>query len=490
MSRTTVSTQSKWRVGLGPLPHGRGSVKATANPQLCCFRGTACLAVSITLFCVTGAAAMEPTSAPTPDWPQWRGPTFNGVAPDANPPLEWNENKNIKWKVEIPGHGHSTPIVWEDRVYIQSAIPTGKTLEGAKGEEEEANEDDGDGGRRRGPRGTTPEEVLRYVLMALDRNTGKTVWQRTLRETLPHEGYHTDGSPAPASPLTDGKHIYAYFGSQGLYCLSMEGELVWQKDLGDMQTRNGFGEGSTPALAGDTLLVTWDHEGDSFIVALDAKTGEERWRKSRDEVTTWATPLVITHDSVTQAIVPGTNRVRSYETKTGKVVWECGGLGLNCIPTPVADDEMVYVMSGFRQPALLAIRLDKAKGDITDSDAVVWRMSGDTPYVPSPLLYDGRLYLYDRNSAILACYDAKSGKPHYTRKRIEDITGVYASPVGAGGRVYLFGRNGTAVVIKHGTSYEVLASNQLDESFSASPAIVGGEIFARGEKHLYCIASE
>jgi len=440
-------------------------------------------------------------------WGQWRGPVAAGVAPAGKPPIEWSEDTNIRWKVPIPGQGLSTPIVWNEQVFVQTAIPVNSQKEGAsdgsdasKKSGDDRGEDrprgDGRGGQGggsgpgRGMRPTAPTEPYKFTVMALDRRTGKTVWERSLREEVPHEGSHGDGSLASASPVTDGQHLFAYFGSRGLYCLTLSGKVVWEKDLGDMQTRNGFGEGSSPALFGDTLVVNWDHEGDSFIVALDKATGRENWRRDRDEVTSWSTPLVIEDAGRAQVVVSATKRVRSYDLATGDVVWECAGLGVNCAPTPVAGDGLLFAMSGYRDPALLAVRYAGAKDDLTGSPAVVWSTDKGTSYVPSPLLYGDTIYFVQKNTGILSCLDAKTGRPHYDQQRLEGITGVYASPVGAGEHVYVVGRGGKTVVLKHGPSFEIVAVNQLEDSFTASPAVAGNELFLRGMKHLYCIATE
>jgi len=449
-------------------------------------------------FAGSAAAYADDAVAGKRFWGQWRGPAANGVAPDAHPPVEWSEQKNIRWKIELPGHGHSTPIVWGDRVYVQAAV----VANGEKPQVDAAKENERDGGsaggqapggdrpgRGRG-RKPPPTDRHRFVLIALDRATGKTVWQKTLREEVPHEGSHEDGSLAPASPLTDGEHIIPFFGSRGLYCLTMTGDLVWEKDLGDMQTRNAFGEGSSPALHSDTLVVNWDHEADSFIVALDKATGSERWRRTRDEPTSWSTPLIVEDGKRMQVIVSAAKRVRSYDLGSGDLIWECSGLGANCAPTPVADDELVYTMSGFRDEALLAIRYKSAAGDVSGTDAVAWKLSKGTPYVPSPLLYGGALYFLQKNTGILSCYEAKTGKAHYTQQRLDRIEGVYASPVGAADRVYIAGRNGATCVLKPGKEFEVLAVNKLDDEFSASPSIAGNELFLRGRKNLYCIAAQ
>lgn len=469
------------------------------------------------------AATTPEKTGPADAWHQWRGPTMNGVAPEANPPVEWSEDKNIKWKVEIPGHGHSTPIVVKDLVILQTAIPVhpaqpaadagGESKSDAPSRDPQPEERSGRGDNRRnddsraagtggqagtggpergrggrGMRSEAPAEPYKFTVMALDRRTGKPAWERTVRELVPHEGNHADGSLAPASPVTDGQHIFAYFGSRGLYCLTLRGEVVWEKDLGDMQTRNGFGEGGSPALHGDTIIVNWDHEGEDFIVALDKKTGEEKWRRERDEPTSWATPVFLESKGGTQVVVSAANRIRSYDLQSGEPIWETSGLGLNVIPTPVADESLVFVMSGFRDPALLAVRYSEAKGNVSDSVSIAWRTTEGTSYVPSALLYDGTLYFVQKNTGILSCVDAATGSPHYEQQRLENITGVYASPVGAGGRVYIVGRNGVTHVLKHGKAFETLAENRLEDEFSASPAIAGNELFLRGQKRLYCVA--
>ncbi len=413
------------------------------------------------------ALAGGPLSA---DWAQWRGPLATGVAPEAEPPLTWSETQNVRWKVAIPGRGHGSPVVSGDRIFVTTAVGEGKEVEGQ--------------------RGVQPAGVVRFVVLALDRATGKTVWERTVREEVPHEGTHPDGSWASASAVTDGERVFAFFGSRGLYALDFDGKPLWQKDLGDMETRRGFGEGSSPALAGDTLVVNWDHEGDSFIVALDKRTGEDRWRKGRDEVTSWATPLVVEADGSRQAIVNATGKIRSYDLATGEVLWETGGMTVNTIPSPVHADGVVYATSGFRGSALRAIRLAGANGDLTGTEAILWSHDRDTPYVPSPLLYRGQIYFLKVNSGILTSLDAATGEVRFGPERLPGVDSVYASPVAAAGRVYIADRDGKTVVLAAGPKLEVLAENVLDDGFDASPALVDGEIYLRGRKHLYCIAVE
>jgi len=402
-----------------------------------------------------GLGAVPPV--PERSWPQWRGPLGTGEAPQADPPVEWSEEKNVAWKVRVPGGGKSTPIVWGDAVYLTTAVPKG-------------------GGQE-------------FVVLAYGRADGAVRWRRTVKELVPHEGTHEDGSFAAGSALTDGERIYAFFGSRGLYALDMDGRVLWEKDLGTMSTRRGFGEGSSPALHGDTLVVTWDHEGQDFVVALDKKTGRERWRQERDEPTTWATPLVVVHQGKPQVVTNGTTRIRSYDLASGSLVWQASGMTMNVIPSPVAADGVVYVTSGFRGSALLAIRLAEAKGDVTGTPAVAWTYDRDTPYVPSPLLYEDALYFLKSNSAVLTRLDARTGKASFT-ERLDGMTNVYASPVGAGGRVYVAGRDGVTAVLGAGPEPRVLARNRLADGFDASPAVVGGEIYLRGYEHLYRISRD
>ena len=442
-----------------------------------------------------GQAVSAASSGAGENWPQWRGPLSTGVAPAAHPPTAWSESTNIKWKVKIPGSGNATPIIWNNKIFIQTAIATGKKMEvpaGKKPEEPAANANDstGDKPRRRpgggGMRSEKPYEAFQFVLLCLDRQTGKTLWQKIAKEEVPHEGHHPDHGFSSYSPVTDGKYVIAYFGSRGLHCYNLEGNLKWEKDLGKMQTKMSFGEGSSPALFGDTIVVNWDHESGSFIVALDKRTGKELWRQTRDEATSWASPIVVEYKGQAQVITDASNKIRSYDLATGKVIWECTGLTANVIPSPVADGETVYSMSGFKGNALLAIKLGRT-GDLTGSDAIAWSHGKSTPYVPSPLLYGDKLYFFAGNNAMLSCFDAKSGKALIDAERLEDLKNVYASPAGADGRVYLVGRNGAVLVIKNSDKLELLATNKLDEQFDASPAIAGRDLLLRGHEYLYCI---
>ena len=411
-------------------------------------------------------------------WPQWRGPMGTGAAPHANPPVEWSETENIRWKIALPGSGHSTPIVWGDRVFITAAVPYGDPMEPRYDSSH-------------GTHDSVPvTQHHRFMVLAISRRGGKILWQRTLHTEVPHEGGHYTGTFASHSPVTDGEHVFAFFGSRGLYGLDLDGELQWKADLGEMQTKHAHGEGSSPALHGDTLIINWDHEGQSFVIAFDKRTGEERWRVAREEVTSWATPIVVEHGGKPQLIISGTNRVRGYDLATGNVIWECGGLSANIVASPVSADGMVYAASSYDTRAMLAIRLDGAKGDITGTDQVVWRRRRGTPYVPSPLLYGDSLYFLRHYQGILSRVDAKTGEERTGPFRLGGIRNVYASPVGAANRLYITDRQGTTLVMSHANLPKMLAVNRLDDSFSASAAVAGGELFLRGQRNLYCIAEE
>ncbi|QDU90272.1 outer membrane biogenesis protein BamB [Pirellulimonas nuda] len=391
------------------------------------------------------------------NWPHWRGDGGNGVSTTAAPPTEWSDTKNVKWKAEIPGRGSGSPIVWEDRVFVVTSVP-------AQG---------GGGG------------ALDFIVMCLSRDDGKILWQRTATTGTPHEGTHVTNNFASASPTTDGQHVYAHFGSQGLYCFTMDGQPVWGRDFGDMATRNEFGEGSSPTLAGDTIIVPWDHEGQSYLYALNKQDGEIRWQVERDEPTNWSTPLVVEHDGRKQVVMNGENYARAYDLDTGEELWRCGGQTQRPAASAVAMGDKVFVTSGFRGSFLGAFELG-GRGDIQGTPSVLWTKGRDTPDVASPLLSGGRLYYYKAKTGILTCLDAANGEPHYASQRTRLQT-TYASPVAAGGHVYLSDRDGVTVVIKDADEFQVVATNNIGEAIDATPAPVDKQLFIRGERNLFCI---
>lgn len=409
-------------------------------------------------------------------WAQWRGPLATGAAPRADPPVEWSEKKNVRWKVALPGRGHSTPIVWGDRVFVTAAVPFGEAFP--------PRNDTAPGAHDNSP----VTQRHRFVVLALSRADGRILWSRPVHEEIPHEGVHYSGTYASSSPVTDGENVFASFGSRGLFAIGVDGEVLWKKQLGKMRTKHGHGEGSSPVLHGQTLVVNWDHEGASFLVAFNKRSGKELWRVQRKEVTSWATPIVVEHDGRPQLIVSGTDRVRGYDLATANVVWECGGLSHNVVASPVAADGMVFVGSSYEKRAMIAIRFEGARGDITRTDRVAWTRRQRTPYVPSPLLYGDSLYYLRHYQGILSRIDAKTGKERLGPFRLDAIYDVYASPVAAAGRVYITDRRGMTMVLSHDDEPRIVARNQLDDSFSASAALVGRELFLRGERYLYCLA--
>jgi outer membrane protein assembly factor BamB len=418
-------------------------------------------------------------------WHHWRGPEGNGTAPRAHPPVRWDAATNIKWKAPLPGRGSATPIVWNDQVFIVTAIATDKIAR-----EEDLPKADPTLTRKT----TAPKNYWRFVVLGFDRQTGKLRWQQEAAERVPHEGHHASHSYAAGSPTTDGRLLYVSFGSSGIYAYDLKGNLQWSRDLGRLNTRLGWGEAVTPVIHGKDLLINWDQEKDAALYCLDAATGRTRWRAERDEKSSWNTPLVVQHKDTTQVILNGTNRVRSYDLGTGKELWQCPGMTVNAIPSPVAAHGVVYVMSGYGGAAAVAVSLD-ARGEILpgqvgDGGPVLWHHAKGTPYVPSPLLLDGRLYFTLANLPVLTILDAKSGKPILDRERLPGQTSFYGSPAAAAGRIYLTDRDGTTVVLKQSDRLEVLATNPLDDRVAASPVLVGRQLFLRGEKYLYCIEEE
>ena len=391
-------------------------------------------------------------------WGHWRGPLGNGVAPAAAPPTEFSYTKNICWKAPLPGRGSSSPVVWDDYVFVTSAVPVPGS-----------------------PR------AFDFRIFCFDRHSGAERWSRTAIQATPHEGTHETNGYASASPCTDGQHVYAHFGSQGTFCFTMTGEPVWERDFGDMHTRNEFGEGSSPTLAGNLLIVPWDHEGPSKLVAVDAATGKTVWETPRDEPTCWATPFITTDSRGRQQVVMnGENAARGYDLATGKELWQCSGQTVRPCASAVAADGIAYIGSGFRGSFLGAFDL-AGDGNLAGGKHVLWTRSQHTPDVASPLLSQGRLYYYKEKTGLLSCIDAASGTPHYETRRLPGMSRTYASPVAAGGHVYLTDRSGRIVVIKDAPTLEVVAENDMGEGVDATPAPVGDALFVRGERHLFCV---
>ncbi|QDT10604.1 PQQ-binding-like beta-propeller repeat protein [Planctomycetes bacterium K23_9] len=412
------------------------------------------------------------------NWHQWRGPNANGVSDTADPPISWSEDGNIKWKVSIDGQGTSTPIVWGNNVFVLTAIKTGDKDSSIPDANDQPKTNFFDIKR--------PNETRAFVVICLDRTTGKEIWRDTATTKIPHEGAHKDNDFASASPTTDGQRLYCWFGSAGLFCYSLDGQKIWQRDLGEIRVGSSLGEGCSPVLHDGKLVILRDHSGNGAIEVFDAKSGQTLWRKERDEDNAWATPLIVKHSGKTQVITAASDFVRSYDLNTGQIIWQCSGLTGNVTPCPVVDGDQVICMSGYQGYSAISIPLTET-GDITASSQIRWKIAKGTPYIPSPLLYDGLLYFNQSNQSILRCLDSKTGETVFGPQRIGDLSNIYASPVGAAGRIYITGRGGTTLVLNRSKQFVSLATNQLKERFDASPAIAGKQLFLRGAKYLYCI---
>lgn len=423
------------------------------------------------------ANAQQVSGDPLSNWAHWRGPLATGFAPKADPPLLWDEKTNVKWKAPLPGRGSATPIIWGDQVFIVTALKTDRIADAKDLPKIDPGFE---------VKTVPPKEYYQFVVLAFDRATGELRWKRTAAEKVPHEGHHPTHSYAAGSPTTDGKFLYVSFGSFGIYCYDLAGKLQWQRDLGRMHTRFGWGEAVTPVIHGDSLLINWDQEKDSALICLDAKTGQTKWRTERDDKTSWNTPFVVEHKGQTQVIVNGTKRVRSYDLKTGKEIWQVGGMTVNAIPSPVAAGGVAYIVSGYTGAGGVAVALD-SKGDLGTEGKTIWRINKGTPYCPSPLLAGDRLYFTQANQAVFTILDTKTGKTVVDRERLDAAESFYGSPVAAAGRIYLTDRAGTTVVLRQADRMEVLAVNKLGDPMDASPALVGRQIFLRGERYLYCI---
>jgi outer membrane protein assembly factor BamB len=420
------------------------------------------------------SGAEEFSATKLDNWHHWRGPLATGFAPNAEPPLAWDEEKNIRWKASLPGRGSATPIVWGDRVFVVTAVKTDKVADTLPEPDP-----------RFETRTERPRNYYQFVVMCFDRSTGKLLWQHPAAEAVPHEGHHQSHSYAAGSPTTDGRRLYVSFGSWGIYCYSLDGDPIWQRQLGKLRTRLGWGEAVTPVVHGDSLFINWDQEADSKLVCLDTGTGATRWEQPRDEKSSWNTPLIVEQKDRVQVVLNGTTRIRSYDVRDGAVLWQCAGMTTNAIPSCVTDGSFVYGVSGYRGAAAVAVPVNSS-GEVTDG-ALRWSFAKGTPYVPSPLLTANRLLFTQANAQLLSIVDTESGKFLVERERLPSVNNFYASPSAAAGRVYLVDRGGTTLVLKLADKIEVLATNRLDDPIDASPVLVGKQLFLRGERFLYCI---
>jgi outer membrane protein assembly factor BamB len=416
------------------------------------------------------------------NWPQWRGPDGQGVSSEKNLPTVWSATKNIKWKTPIAGRAHSSPIVWGNKIFITTAVE-GPVVPGAKaakhmmGDKEFLHPDSIGADRKH-----------TFKVISVNASTGKILWEQTAFEGTPYDNRHRKSSFAASTPATDGKHVYAFFGSEGLYAYDMNGKFAWKADLGKLGTV-GMGTGTSPILYDNLVLMQCDEDNGeaSFIVALDKKTGKEVWKTPRKVQVSWATPVLVRTTKRAELITSGTEAVVAYDPATGKELWRHKGVESNAIPSPVANNEAVFLSAGFPAKIVMAIRLG-ATGDLTDSTNVVWKHSKGTAYVPSPILYGEYLYL-TTDRGILTCLNAKTGEVMYEGGRVPIPATFTASPVAFDGKILLTSEDGDTFMVKAGPKHEILGNNSVGEPVYASPAIADGRIFIRGEKNLYAIGN-
>jgi outer membrane protein assembly factor BamB len=433
-------------------------------------------AMLVALGLVTLAAADQ-------QWSQFRGPSAGVGVDDAALPYRWSATENVAWKVDVPGMGWSSPIVWGDHVFVTSVINTGTSEPPKPGLYF--------GGER--PASTSPH---RWMVYDFDFNTGKLRWEKEVRASAPAGPKHLKNSYASETPATDGERVYFYFGGVGLFVYDMNGTAVWSKPLGPFKTRYGWGTAASPVLHQDRVYIVNDNDEQSFLAAYDKRTGAEIWRVNRAEGTNWATPFVWQHAQRTEIVTSGTDRVRSYDL-SGTPLWELKGMSSITIPTPFAAHGLLFLSSGYVGDALrptYAIR-PGASGDIslkageTSNAFIAWSAPTLAPYNPTPLVYGDYYYtLLDRG--FFMCHDAKTGKEIYGRQRIAaDAGGFTTSPFAYNDRIFVTSEEGDTYVIQAGPRFEVIAKNSLGEMTLASPAISRGSLVIRTASKLYRITS-
>ncbi len=418
------------------------------------------------------------------DWPQFRGPHSRAVVADSpRLPERWNANEGVAWKTDLPGRGWSSPIVWGDRVFLTTVSSDGPSEEQTKGLYL--------GGERPEP----PQGVHHWRVLGLDLGSGKILWDREVHSGPPQTPIHLKNTYASETPVTDGERVYAYFGGVGVFCLTTDGEPVWSLPLEPLNMANGWGSGASPVLHADRLYVLADNETQSFLMAIDKLTGKELWRIDRPEKSGWSTPLVWQNELRTEIIASGSGMVRAYDLD-GHELWHLGDMSHNAIPTPLADEGLLYVAAGHvmgKIKTLAAIR-PGAEGDITlepgqsANDFVVWSQPKASAYQPSPVIYQGRVYIV-QDGSFFASYDAKTGKPVIARARIPDGRMFTASPWAYNGKVFCLNEDGTTFVIKAGDQFEPLGTNPLaeDDMCLACPAIAGDRLLIRTSARIYSI---
>lgn len=414
------------------------------------------------------------------NWPQWRGPSGQGVSTEKNLPSEWTPTKNIKWKTPIAGRGHSSPIVWGNKIFLTTAVE-GEVVPGAK-----AVPHVEDGKPYVHPDAVGANRKHSFKVICVDRNTGKILWEQTAFEGTPYDDRHRKSSFASSTPATDGKFVYAFFGTEGLFAYDFDGKLAWKTQVGKLGTF-GMGVGTSPIIVNDLVIIQGDEEvgASSFMVAVDKRTGKEAWRTARKIQASWSTPLLVNNGKRSEIITAGNEAVVAYDPATGKELWRHKGVESNAIPSPVANNEMVFISAGFPAKVAMAIKLG-GTGDLADT--VVWKYEKGTAYVPSPILVGDYLYL-TTDRGIITCIDSRTGEVKYEGGRVPIPATFTASPVAFDGKILLTSEDGDTFVVKAGPKHEIIATNSVGEPVYASPAVADGKIFIRAEKNLYAIGN-
>ena len=434
---------------------------------------------------IAAALVAAPTlgaEADANDWPGFRGADGSGIARSGpGPAADLDLDRNLLWKTKVEGRGHSSPVVSGGRVFLTTAI-AGDVIPGAGPPEHTFA-----GRPFHHPQATDGNRRHTMKVIAFDADEGDLLWSRTAYEGRVYDDRHSDSSYASPTPVTDGERVYAYFGSEGVYAYTVDGAPVWERDIGDIKTV-GLGVGTSPVLHEGLLIILADEDSgdDSFIVALDALTGEEVWKRDRSVRASWATPIVVEHEEQKQLLTTGNEYVIAYDPADGAELWRARGLGNNVIHTPMTVGGLAVFSTGHPGKLVFAIRLD-SRGDLTGSNAPrVWTYRKGTGYVPSNLLYDGLLYLTN-DGGVITCLDARTGDVVYEGGRLP-IRGRYsASMVGGGGRILMVNTDGDAALFRAGREHEVLGSFSLGESVWATPAIVGDRLYVRGREHLFAL---
>jgi outer membrane protein assembly factor BamB len=416
------------------------------------------------------------------NWPGWRS-DGRGISSEKDLPMNWSEQEGVKWKTPIPGAGHSSPIVWGNRVFVTTAIAEDPNVETFRG-----------GVYMGGNRSKPDESEYAYHVLCLDADEGNVLWSKAVARQHPKTRRHTKNTYASETPVTDGKYVFASFGSMGLHCVDFAGNAIWQRDLGLLRDRRGWGTGSSPILFRNTVIVNCDSDDDSYIAAFEKTTGDPVWRTGRDEGPSWGTPFLFETDGRTILVTNASRRIRGYEAATGKLLWESAGGSMITVPSPVATQDLVFLSSGHnllpRQP-IIAVR-PEASGDITpargqsQSQGIAWSYSTGGPYVTSPIAVGEYLYV-PLDGGYLTCYEARTGKLVYGKQKLGTSNTITASPIADGSKIYIQTEDGECYIIKQGPEFGILAVNKLDEVFCASPAVSGSRLFLRARKHLYCI---